>query len=76
MSTNQEISDSDIFLELSVTVMKYSFKLNNGDPLCEKSPKNSRRDVESSAGGWGGHGHPQVTLNTLLGYFNFILDIP
>ena len=28
------------------------------------------------AGGWDGHGHPQVRLNTLLGYFNFILDIP
>ena len=28
------------------------------------------------AGGWAGHGHPQVRLNTLLGYFNFILDIP
>ena len=39
MSTNQEISHSDIFLEISVIVKKYSFKLNNGDPLCEKSPK-------------------------------------
>ena len=39
MSTNQEISDSDIFLELSVIEKKYSSKLNNGDPLCEKSPK-------------------------------------
>ena len=47
MSTNQEISHSEMFLEISVVVMKYSFKLNNGDPLCEKSPKNSRRDVES-----------------------------
>ena len=28
------------------------------------------------AGGWGGHGHLQVRLNTSLGYFNFILDIP
>ena len=28
-----------IFLELSVIVMKYSFKLNNSEPLSEKSPK-------------------------------------
>ena len=27
-------------------------------------------------GQWGGHGHPQLRLNTSLGYFNFILDIP
>ena len=47
MSTKQEISHSDIFLEISVIVMKSSFKLNNVGPLCEKSPKNSRRDVES-----------------------------
>ena len=39
MSSNQEISDSDIFLELSVIVMKYSFKLNNSEPLSVKSPK-------------------------------------
>ena len=39
MSSNQEIAESDIFLQLSVIVMKYSFKLNNSDPLSEKSPK-------------------------------------
>ena len=39
MSTNQETSDSDIFLELSVIVMKCSFKLNHGDPLCEIASK-------------------------------------
>ena len=66
MSTNQEISDRGIFLELSVIVMKYSFKLNNGDPLSRGK----------GAGGCGGHGHPQVRLSTSLGYFNFTLDIP
>ena len=30
----------------------------------------------NGAGGWGGHGHPKVTLNTSLGYFNFILNVP
>ena len=30
---------SDIFLELSVIVLKYSFKLNNSEPLSEKSPE-------------------------------------
>ena len=45
MSSNQEISDSDIFLELSVIVMKYSFKFNNHNPLCKKKfhQKNSLR---------------------------------
>ena len=28
------------------------------------------------AGGWDGHGHPEVILKTSLGYFNFIIDIP
>ena len=28
------------------------------------------------AGAWGGHGHPQVSFNTSLGHFDFILDIP
>ena len=47
MSANPEISDSDIFLELSVIVMKYSFKFNNHDPLCKKIPKKIHCDVES-----------------------------
>ena len=42
MFANHEISDSDIFLEVRVIVMKYSFKFNNHDPLCKKiSKKNS-----------------------------------
>ena len=67
------------FLELSVIVMKYSFKLNNGDPLCEKSLKKIVAVTLSrgrGAGGWGGHGHPLVRLNTSLRYFNFIMAIP
>ena len=35
MSTNEETSDTDIFLELSIIVTKHWFKLNHGDPLCE-----------------------------------------
>ena len=47
MSANHEFSDSDIFLELSVILMKYSFKFNNHDPLCKKFPKKIHWDVES-----------------------------
>ena len=66
MSSNQEISDSHIFLELSVIVMKYSFKLNNGEPLSEKSPKQITANLSCGRGGsgWGDHRHPQVGLNT------------
>ena len=39
VSANQEISDSDNFLELSVIIMNYPLRLNNGDPLCKNSPK-------------------------------------
>ena len=35
MSTNQETSDSDKFLELSIIVIKKSFKLNHCDPRRE-----------------------------------------
>ena len=73
MSTNQEISDSDIFLEPSVIVMKYSFKLSNGDPLYEKSPKNSRRDVESGerwrSVGWSWTS--PVEIEHFIGVFQF-----
>ena len=66
MSANQEISDSDIFLELSVIVMKYYFKFNNHDPLCKKIPKKFTATLSqgSSGSGWGDHGHLQVILNT------------
>ena len=47
MSANHEISDSDIFLELSVIVMKYSFKFNKRDPLCKKMSKKIHCDFES-----------------------------
>ena len=47
MSANHEISDSDIFLELSVILMKYSFKFSNHDPLCKNFPKKIHWDVES-----------------------------
>ena len=52
MSANHGISDSDIFLELSIIVMKYSFKFINHDPLCKKnSKKNSlRRRVREGVG--------------------------
>ena len=71
MSTNQEISDSDIFLELTVIVMKYSFKLNNGDPLCEKSPKNSRRDVESGCRWVGWSWTSPGEIEHFIGVFQF-----
>ena len=66
MSSNQEISDSDIFLELSVMVMKYSFKLNNSEPLSKKSPKQITVNLSWGRGGsgWGDQGHPQGGLNT------------
>ena len=62
MSANQELLDSDIFLELSVIVIKYSFKFNNHDPLYKKftATLSQRR----SGSGWGDHGHLQVILNT------------
>ena len=52
MSTNQETSDSDIFCKLSVIVMKYSFQLNHGDPLCEIVSSKNHCDVESGES-WG-----------------------
>ena len=55
MSTNQETSDSGIFLEPSVIVMKYSFKLNLGDPLSAIVSKQNHCDVESGKG-WGSGG--------------------
>ena len=66
MSSNQEISDSDIFLEISVIVMKYSFKLNNSEPLSEKSLKQITAILSWGRGGsgWGDHGRSQVGLNT------------
>ena len=67
MSANHEISDSDIFLELSAIALKYSFKFNNHEPLCKKNfqrkftvPLSQGR----SGSGWGDHGHLQVILNT------------
>ena len=52
MSANHEISDSDIFLELSVIVMKYSFKFNNHEPLCKNISKkiSLRRSVREGVG--------------------------
>ena len=67
MSANHEISDSDIFLELSVIVIKYSFKFNYPDPLCKKNFRKKFTATLSqgrSGSGWGDHGHLQVILNT------------
>ena len=67
MSANHEISDSDIFLELSVIVMKYSFKFNNHDPLFKKNFQKKYTATLSqgrSGSGWSDHGHLQVILNT------------
>ena len=47
MSTNQETSDIEIFLQLSVIVMKHSFKSNHGEPLCDVVSKKIRCDIES-----------------------------
>ena len=66
MSSNQEISDSDTFLELCVIVMKYSFKLNNSEPLSEKSAKQITTNLSwgRDGSGWGDHRQPQLGLNT------------
>ena len=50
MSSNQEISDSDTFLELCVIVMKYSFKLNNSEPLSEKISKTNHCQLNLGEG--------------------------
>ena len=66
MSANQEISDSDIFLELSVIVIKYYFKFNNHDLSCKKFPKKFTATLSQgkNGSGWGDHGHLMVILNS------------
>ena len=52
MSTNQETSDSDNFIELSIIeIKKKSFKLNHGDPFCEIVSKWNHCDVSLGRGG-------------------------
>ena len=67
MFANHEISDNDIYLEVRVIVIKYSFKFNNHDPLCKKNFQKKFTGTLSqgrSGSGWGDHKHLQVILNT------------